>query len=694
MGYMLKTMLQSLDNGESAQSVNAFADKYAPSTFDQTKFINTFKNIGASAPLKIKWASDANEQNRIKANLIGVLGTQFKFLKKDHMPQLKSMSLLGSLNGFCQAGCDKTKVKRFLDLWEKAAKEKEQWRAEDTVEFANCVRDLRQDIESALDKNSTADMRQAQKLQAHLCYIEAGFYMSSRIQLEDGHYGMGPREGDPINSIQEGVYGYEQPLKSSEKGFEEKARELAHDVLISHLFDQEASFFTQLGLVPRMEVRSKSFASVDDLKSRRSTDKVYQQHESNFVEMFSRADGKLRQLRGVEPRPSEAMAVEPISTGGEESKHREDHESHKSTGGGGRRRSKVAPVEMETFEISSEVKEKKGWGWRIADFLSALREGGRRVQSFVGNAAASVLTFEHSPLEMPYDEYDDDSHHRSQIEKMNDEIDHLDAGVKRWMHVIKDSKRLKAMQLKSGGAVPDIDEAIAGQNQSRKDQRDLIKRGLNKYLEKEEALLKSSDKLLDANMLRRVSDINRNIDHALNVMNKQSRFLMLQKAKHYVMGTQSKKQALKDKLNVLVKITTTKQKKAIKGMACHLFEKLQSTSESAPAEDHKDWREEEHEFDAVNDEAVLKEKMNAFTDWLDQTYGLDQCDSVDGINRAVQALQTLAKNLSDNDVEAAMTEEVKSEKMPKNVTELQHYLQKQAPLDSGSERGLQPSGKK
>ena len=122
MGWMVSSAIKVLYGERAANSVSTFADQYAG---DNTYgFINRFKKIAEAARPKFIWAKMSDVNSQVKANMVAVLGAQFKSPEHKHMPQSASLSILQSLDGFCIAGAPKKDVATFLSYWESAANPK------------------------------------------------------------------------------------------------------------------------------------------------------------------------------------------------------------------------------------------------------------------------------------------------------------------------------------------------------------------------------------------------------------------------------------------------------------------------------------------------------------------------------------------------------------------------------------------
>ena len=225
-------------------------------------FVSRFKKIADAAKPKFIWSAMQDVNSQIKANVVAVLGAQFKPPEHVHMPQSASLSILQSLDGFCIAKTPKKAVNDFLSYWEKAADPKYRMSDADICDFANTIRILRQQVASFIMSNPDAKaIQQCQMLQSQLCYIEAGFYRVSQLKLVGDRYVRGPRTNPQrINPLQQGYFAFEQPSATSESGLENKARELKHDVLVSGLFALEEQAFSELDCHPAEGVSRMVFS--------------------------------------------------------------------------------------------------------------------------------------------------------------------------------------------------------------------------------------------------------------------------------------------------------------------------------------------------------------------------------------------------------------------------------------------------
>lgn len=665
MGFLVRNAVLQIDNAEAAQIVSDFADQYAPNS--QTSLLQTFYKIAHATSLKMKWAHSADEQTTIKANLIAVLGAQFKPLKNKHTPQLSSMSLLCSLNGFCQVRCDQKMIKHFLDLWAKASSEKQPWQVQDTVDFANCVRALRQSLERSIAADGDRDVQQAKILQAHLCYVEAGFYMSSRIKLESGQYVQGPREALASNSIRDGFFVFERSASPKEKADETLAREVAHDILLRGFFEQEASCFSVLGLKPLVSVRADPVQSVAALaecmhKALRNPNS-YAQKIDDALRRLQRLEKKLY----VNAHGADLSSLDEVSTLSTDGESTDVDDSSIASG------DDLLNSQHDSSLVTQQAeRQSKNLRSVIVGFLKALGDYCHQTLVFLSAAFAKLWQRRQSVFETTHTQSVPGAGveiSRPKVQKMHSKhegeqrmyqaIAHIDSGVRRWMRVLKESKQLKALQRTMPNPEKDIDDDIHEKHMSRREQNEAIKRGLSKYLHLEEQLFEQKEQPLTADMLVQMVNINRNIDHALHTLSKQSRFLTLQHAKHYVLGASSKKQLLQQQLHSLTVKTCLRQKEMI----------VQLTSKQC-----QKWN------------LPLKKEQNLLR-WLNAQYGLSKCDNVDTLNCAILELKNIERlQANPNDVAA--------KNLPTDVESFKRYLEKNASLGSQTNHKPRPGSKR
>ncbi|GEM_PF-3436214 len=296
MGWMVSSAIKVLYGERAANSVSTFADQYAG---DNTYgFINRFKKIAEAARPKFIWAKMSDVNSQVKANMVAVLGAQFKSPEHKHMPQSASLSILQSLDGFCIAGAPKKDVATFLSYWESAANPKKTFSNQDICAFANTVRRLRKLLESYVLKHPDAhDIAKCKMLQTHLCYIEAGFYRVSQIDLIDEMYYEGPRiSPERMNPLIQGYFDFEQPTPGVRESRDDNTtRELKHDILISGLFAMEAASFEDLGCHPLGDFKQLPIQSTEEFLNKGIIDSGHKRR-SQYTTAVDVAHTRLRQL--------------------------------------------------------------------------------------------------------------------------------------------------------------------------------------------------------------------------------------------------------------------------------------------------------------------------------------------------------------------------------------------------------------
>ena len=296
MRYGVNMVVTAVYGNTAAKSIMRFADQYASK--NMSSFADIFKKIAESAKRenKFAWAESQDKDKQIKGNIAGVIGSQFKPLKdKDKlMPQSTSMNMANTIDALCDAKASQEEIQKFLDCWKKVASPQKEWDAESTVDFANNIQSLRKRLEQYIqDQGDTPQTEQAKRLQAQLCYVEAGIYGVSEIEFKDNRYEIGPRQ-DQVrqNVIQQGFFDADQPPKEGDSGKKTKVREMQHDILISGLFNFEESLFSQLDLKPLAAVRRVGYKNINELIDQGGLTKKEGEQEL-FINACREANSKL-----------------------------------------------------------------------------------------------------------------------------------------------------------------------------------------------------------------------------------------------------------------------------------------------------------------------------------------------------------------------------------------------------------------
>ena len=295
MGFLIKNMVASQYGAQAGDCVSRFADCYAGNNV--MGFVNRFRAIAMAAQPKFTWAQSDLLQKCIKANVVAVLGLQFK-PPHAHMPQSAALTTLLSLDGFVVAGVSSSKVETFLSYWEHFTNQSSAITDADCVIFLNTIRNLRQSLEDYIAAHpEQAGLSACKKLQSHLCYLEAGLYAVTSVKKTDSGYEVGPREApEPVNFISQGFLDYEQPAAGkNETALQNKLRELQHDILVSGVFAQEAALFDTLDCHPLLDCYRPPCTSVQALVSAKALTQA-QAEQPACAEAITSAFARLRTL--------------------------------------------------------------------------------------------------------------------------------------------------------------------------------------------------------------------------------------------------------------------------------------------------------------------------------------------------------------------------------------------------------------
>jgi hypothetical protein len=290
MRVVASTTVKHVYGAEAKRSIMRFADTFAPDRMGD--FVNIFRNIAQAAQrkYKISWANSMDHDQQVKGNIVGVLGSQFKPLrgKESYMPLSVSMNIAYDIDALCDvkpangASVDDYKklIRQFLALWKTVATPTEKWSSEQSAELANTIRKIRRECERTVEHGGAKEViDRIKRIQAKLCYIEAGIFAVSDIEQYPEGYQSGARGQPPcFNIIKQGFYDACQPPDRGDSGVEAIAREMTHDILIQGLFDREETLFATLGCQPLTAIRApvldQTASAVIDQLTKRSSRKA------------------------------------------------------------------------------------------------------------------------------------------------------------------------------------------------------------------------------------------------------------------------------------------------------------------------------------------------------------------------------------------------------------------------------------
>lgn len=256
----------------------------------------------AASNERMAWSRSDTPLNRLRANVLSVLTAQLGPTDNTQMPQTSSMSLLGTLDGFCQANCPQYLISCFFKYMGRVVNEYYQIAGSDVLDLINTVRSLREHLEWAIkdrdDREEDQVMEQAQRLQSQLCYLEAGLYQVSGMDCIQGRYEFGIRKG--LDIVEKGIFVHEaNSLVLAEASGWDCVNMVAHDQAVTWVFDQWESSFRTLCIQPMEKVRKNALISKKELgfEDRKTQDILWRDIKNNQSQQKKLWQKKLKETR-------------------------------------------------------------------------------------------------------------------------------------------------------------------------------------------------------------------------------------------------------------------------------------------------------------------------------------------------------------------------------------------------------------
>lgn len=203
-----------------------------------TWFAEFLETAHAIADTRVLWFCGDSSLSRMRANLISVLTAQLGLPQPMLSPQCTSLSLLSTLDGFCMADCSQELIGTFFTLWGRVLLSQHQLKIADITLLANTTRDVRRSLEYFLRASSRGVLDDrvltVSLLQGQMCYLEAGLYWVSGLDVSFDRFFQGDRK--PIDFVGKGHFVYDEILPDAIYN-EKIAYAIAHDRSMTSIFD-------------------------------------------------------------------------------------------------------------------------------------------------------------------------------------------------------------------------------------------------------------------------------------------------------------------------------------------------------------------------------------------------------------------------------------------------------------------------
>jgi hypothetical protein len=256
----------------------------------------------AASSRRVDWSRNGTPLDRMRANVLSVLSVQFGPTHNTQMPQTGSMSLLGTLDGFCQANCPQHLISYFFKYMGRVVNECYQIAGSDVLDLINMLRFLREHMEWTINNKSDEEKdcatEQARRLQSQLCYLEAGLYKVSGMDCIQGRYEFGIRKS--LDIVEKGIFVHEaNSLVLAEASGWCCVNMVAHDQAMTWVFDQWESSFGTLYIQPMEKIRKNALLNKKELgfEDKKTQDMLWRDIKKNQSQQKKLWQQKLKEPR-------------------------------------------------------------------------------------------------------------------------------------------------------------------------------------------------------------------------------------------------------------------------------------------------------------------------------------------------------------------------------------------------------------